>query len=83
MQSRNVDLNSVSSNNARGFIKTARSASREQNSDDYVEVVLRKEINLWFQKNASSENATSISEPTKGAPNNSASRVINLGYSGD
>ena len=83
MQSRNVDLNSVSSNNTKGFTKNTRSASLDKNSDDYLDVVLRKEINLWFKKNGSSGKHPGIIEPANGYPNKDTSGVINLGYNSD
>ena len=83
MQSRNVDINSVSSNNASSFTKSKRSAFHYQNSDDYVDLVLRNEIDQWFKKNSPKENETSTIEPTKGDRYHKTSSLINLGYSGD
>lgn len=83
MQSRNVDVNNASSNKTNGFTKDINTTSLNRNNDDYLDIVLRKEINLWFQKNSSAENETSIIEPTNGFPFNNAPSVINLGYSGE
>lgn len=83
MQSSNVDLNSVSSDNSNSFKKISQSASLERNNDDYLDLVLRKEINLWFKKNSAGDNQPGIIEPANADPINEASSVINLGYSGD
>lgn len=83
MQSRNVDVNSAGSNKTNGFTKDIHNTSLNRNNDDYLDIVLRKEINLWFQKNSSTENETSIIEPTNDFPFNNAPSVINLGYSGE
>ena len=83
MQSRNINLNSVSSDNGNSFKKTSQSASLERNNDDYLDLVLRKEINLWFKKNSAGDNQPGIVEPVNAYPINEPSSVINLGYSGD
>ena len=83
MQSRNADLNSVSSKNTKALTKNRRSASLEQNNDDYLDLVLRKEISQWFQKNSSSENETSAMEIANSQPFKAAPNVISLGYNGD
>ena len=89
MQSRNMDVNSTntsassSSNNTNGFTKSKRSAFHYQNSDDYVDLVLRNEIDKWFKKNSPKENESSAIELTKDARAEKASSVINLGFSSD
>jgi hypothetical protein len=83
MQSRNADLNSVSSKNTKALTKNTRSASLEQNNDDYLDLVLRKEISQWFQKNSSSENETGAMEMANSQLFKAAPNVISLGYNGD
>ena len=65
MQSRNVDLNSVSSNNTSGFSKREGSALHSQNSDDYLDLVLRNEIDQWFKKNSPEGDEIGTIDPTK------------------
>ncbi len=69
------DSNSAGSNNTKGFTKNEKSASLARHNDDYLDVVLRKEINLWFQQNDTPERQPGIIEPTKGYPIKSASSV--------
>ena len=89
MQSRNMDVNSSNtsassgSNNTTGFTKSKRSAFHYQNSDDYVDLVLRNEIDQWFKKNSPKENESSTIEPTKSERAEKTSSVISLGFSDD
>lgn len=81
MQSRNVDLNTVGSNNTRGFTKIKRSASQYENSDDYVDLIMRNKINQWFEKNPTIEHEASNIEAPDGKQRNKAIGVNNIGYS--
>ena len=81
MQSRNVNVNSASSNNTNGFTKSKRNAFHYQNSDDYVDLVLQNEIAKWFKNNSPKENDSGIIEPTHDERASKRLSVINLGVS--
>jgi hypothetical protein len=76
MQSRNIDLSgtsnstsaSANNNNSNGHTKNSQPKSLALDADDYVDVVLRKEINLWFTKNSSPEAGENLCEPTNAHP---------------
>ncbi len=78
-----ANSNSAGSNNTNGFTKNVRTASHERHSDDYIDLELRKGINLWFKKNSSSGNQPGMIEPTNSYPIKRPLSTINLGYSGE
>lgn len=82
MQSENLDLNSASADNASDMNGSGHALPLEREGENYLDMVLRKEIHQWFKNNSPQENNPRITEPDNFGANGRTSGVINLGYNG-